>query len=356
MQASIFPISPMDAAIGGVIRFSWTGNQAFKNRCIIKSMDTNTVVYDNTIDSFKLEHTIDLTKAGLENGVKYLGFITVFDKEGTESDLQDLGEPFYCFTTPSFQFDNVTDGQIVRSSTLDVTCSYAQPEGELLDSWSITLYNHSKSELDTTGIIYDTASLSYTTPALNNKTEYFIRATGTTVNGIFLDTGYIGISVTYEISNIFSLVELTNLPDLGAIQLRSNIVASEGRLTGEAVYIDGESIDLRDDILTYTDGFILSEQAEDTWSLAFKARQMKVNAPIPIFSGEHLTATLYYRIGRNPAGTMCSYVELRVSQYGMNYIVMSSMIPQVADTQFVGICIIRQHGLYRIELKSLEVD
>lgn len=66
MQAIIHTISPFDAAVGTTIKFSWDGNQAFKNRCVIKNNDTQEVVYDVTVDSFKLEHKIDPRTGNLD--------------------------------------------------------------------------------------------------------------------------------------------------------------------------------------------------------------------------------------------------------------------------------------------------
>jgi hypothetical protein len=91
LQAIIHTIAPFDASVGTTIKFSWSGNQAFKNRCIIKNNDTQEVVYDVTVDSFKLEHKIDLKQATLANGIKYVAYITVFDNENVESDIQSVG-------------------------------------------------------------------------------------------------------------------------------------------------------------------------------------------------------------------------------------------------------------------------
>ena len=108
MQASIYNIEPFDVAIGTTIKFSWTGNQVIKNKCIILDHDTNTEVYNNVIDSYRLEHTLDLTKInGMVNGKKYVAFITVFDQYGDESDIQTSGRIFLCLKTPTYKFSNV---------------------------------------------------------------------------------------------------------------------------------------------------------------------------------------------------------------------------------------------------------
>lgn len=110
MQAIIYDISPFDASIGTTIKFSWNGNQFFKNRCILRENESNTVVYDHTIETFKQEHNIDLAKATLQNGKKYNAYITVFDKENQESDLQSIGKSFLCLKTPVFTFSNIQHG------------------------------------------------------------------------------------------------------------------------------------------------------------------------------------------------------------------------------------------------------
>lgn len=356
MQAFIHPITPIDMNVGGTIKFSWNGNQVFQNQCIIKSMETNETVYDHTIESFKYEHPIDLTKSGMENGREYIAYLIVYDKDHVPSDLQSIGTPFYCFTTPTFRFTNITNGQIIKSSTFQVNCEYAQTEKELLDSWSIVLYDHSKSELSSTGVVYETEELSYLTPMLNNKTTYFIRAVGKTVHGILVDTGYVELSVTYDISSLFSLIELTNLPDIGAVQLRSNIIASEGHTGKTPVYIDGEYLDLRDNYVKYTEGFILGEEASDSWSLVFKAYQIALNKPINLLFGDGINGILYHRIYKNSAGEMLSYFELNIIQDSLVQVLMSNMIPRIPDNRMAAICITCQNQMFEIQLKDLEVD
>lgn len=356
MQAFLHPIPPIDTAIGGTIRFSWNGNQVFRNQCIIKSMETGETVYDNTTDSFKYEHPIDLSLSTMENGNQYIAYIIVFDKDGTPSELQSIGTPFYCFSTPTFQFTNITDGQIIRNSTFRVNCQYAQSEGELLDSWSIVLYDHSKMELSSTGVVYETEDLSYLTPMLNNKTTYYLRAIGKTVHGILVDTGYLEISVTYDISSLFSLIELTNLPDIGAIQLRSNIIASEGHTGKTPVFLGGEFIDLRDDYVKYTEGFILGEEAGDGWSLVWKAYQIAVNKPIHLLFGDGINGILYHRITRNDDGEMLSYLELNIVQDSLVQVLMSNLVPRLPDNRLAAVCITCQNQLFEIQLKDLEVD
>lgn len=350
MYADIYPISPIDAAIGGIIRFSWNGNQAFKNRCIIKDNETNEIVYDYTLETFKFEHQISLEFATLENGKKYDAFITVFDRDGNESEVQQLGTLFYCLSTPIFNFTNLVDGQIIASSSYEFTLDYSQEQNELLDSWSISLYSFPQAQLATSGTKYNTDRLSYLFVGFDNKKEYYVRGEGRTINGIVLDTGYIKVSVTYEVRDFFSLLEPTNLSKIGAIQIRSNIVSSEGHLEREASYINGEFVDLRHNSLTYTEGFILG----DPFSLVVYFCGLKPNTEILLLKGTNIFLTVTYRIARFGSEELKACFELKASCYGLNYVLYSNKISIPDENTLIGLCLVRKGNLFNIEIKNLK--
>lgn len=353
IYANIYPISPIDADIGGTIRFNWSGNQAFKNRCIIKDNDSSEIVYDYTIETFKFEHQIQLDQVNLVNGKKYNAFITVIDKAGMESDLQPLGTLFHCLSTPSFQFSNVTDGQIISSSSYEFFLDYNQAENELLDSWSIALYYYSQLQVATSGTKYDTEKLSYLFAGFDNKKEYYIRGTGKTVNGIPLDTGLIKISVTYEVRELFSLLEPTNLPDIGAVQIRSNIVSAEGHLEKQGTYINGEYIDLRDNTLTYSEGFVLNGD----FSFVTFFYGMEPNQEIVRYTGDNLILKITYRVSKFNTSELQGCFELRVESSGITYTLFSNPLELPLDNSLIGLCLVRQNGYYNIEtIKLKEVE
>lgn len=351
MQAIIHTISPFDAAVGTTIKFSWDGNQAFKNRCVIKNNDTQEVVYDVTVDSFKLEHRIDLEQATLINGIKYVAYITVFDNGDVESDIQSVGMPFLCLTTPTFRFANVIEGQNIGASAYKFQLEYDQADGELLNSWSITIYSKAQVELATSGIKYNTDDLSYISNGFSDKNEYFVRAIGSTINGLSLDTGYIGISVSYTTASVFSVLDLTNLYDSGAIHVRSNIVSAEGKTDKKPIYLDGEAIDLRDNTLTYDEGFIF----DGDFSLVQYFYGMSANQSVIKIYGENpavMWAEVVYRITRKN-GTLKSYFELRIHSGKLDTVIYSNQLDLLTATDKVGICIVKQSNLYDIQCAKL---
>lgn len=351
-QATIYPILPFDALIGRTIKFTWSGNQAFKNRCIIKDNDTNETVYDQTIDSFKYEHPINLSQANLVNGRKYNAFITIFDKDENESSIQALGKHFLCLRTPSFTFTNVTEGQVISASSYEFALSYSQENGELLDSWSVTLYSTAYTELASSGLTYQTDALTYVFTGFTNKNQYLVRAVGKTVNGLEVDTGYVNLSVTYSIRDVFSLLEPTNLPQNGCIQIRSNIVSAEGHPEKKPVFIGGEFVDLRDNVLWYTEGF----EFKGDFSIAIIFYMAKPNQTVLQLYAEdrnELSMSVTYRIGKWGSDTMQGCYELRVVSYGQVRVFYSNQLELPADHDKIGICIARYNNDYNIEITNL---
>jgi len=353
MQASIYHIAPFDAEIGGTIKFNWQGNQFFKNRCIIKKNETNEVVYDKTVDSFKYEHVIDISEAHLVNGEKYNAFITVFDKDGAESDIQAIGEHFLCLKTPSFQFTNITNGQVISTSSYQFILSYSQENGELLDSWAISVYTRSHTLLSTSGLNYQTDSMEYTFSGFSNKNEYSIKATGRTVNGIDVETDFINISISYSIRDVFSLLEPVNLKDIGAINIRSNIVSSEGHLKNTpAVYLDNEAIDLRDNELTYQEGFSFSGDFSKVilfYGCDYNKEFLYLYADDP----DKLSGTVTYRVGHFGTSAMRACYELRTNSNGVHSVYYSNIIDIPEELDKVGLCITRINGFYNLQAANL---
>lgn len=353
MQASIYKILPFDASLGTTIKFAWNGNQVLKNRCIIRENETNKLVYDNTITSYTLEHPIDLTrlKTALTNGKKYNAYITVFDKSGIESDLQSPGSAFLCLKTPVFHFVQIE--KTLVSSTHTFSLTYSQENGELLNSWSINIYSRDHALLSTSGVTYATDNLSYSFSGFNDKAEYYVRGLGQTVNGMELDTGFIGFSVHYDVFNVFSMLELANIKKSGAIYVKSNIVTAKGYPDKEpASYIKNEYIDLRNNRITFKDGFLLDQ--DYTFVCVFYG--MNANQELICFYNEDpakLTATVTYRTGKLGSTTAQGCFELKIVSNGVASVYYSNKITVPSGTDRIGIIIYRRNGYYSIKIKNL---
>jgi hypothetical protein len=179
LAINLFERPAFDATEPQVFTFSSTGSQAFKNRLTVRDNLTNAVVYNDIIETFQLRHELPANK--LTNGVLYNAVITTFDINNVESAPSNT-IIFYCYSTPSFMFSNLTENQIIQNSSYEVNLTYSQPQGEILNSWQVLLYDEHKQLLNTSGLRYKTDILSYVVSGLEDNDSYYIRATGETLN------------------------------------------------------------------------------------------------------------------------------------------------------------------------------
>ena len=107
-------INPFDAALPREITLSWSGSRACANRIIISDNETNAIVFDDTVSTYALKHTIPAHT--LTNGKKYVLQAQIFDGENIPSSLSDK-VLFFTFATPEFSFDGITDDTVIANSS-----------------------------------------------------------------------------------------------------------------------------------------------------------------------------------------------------------------------------------------------
>ena len=355
MIVAIHTIEPFDATLGTDIKFTWSGNQIFKVRCVIKNNATGVVVYDDTIDTMKQIFSLP-SNSGLVNGIKYVAYITVFDINDNESTIQSTGTPFYCFTTPVFQL-SVNNEDVIRASSYNISLTYSQLENELLDYYNISLYSYQKTLLQSSGEVYDVTNPSYIITNLANATQYYIRATGKTINGFQLDTGYVLVTVQYVAAQVFSTLELNNIPKNGSIEIKCNIISAQGKSENDVVYInDGYNTfaDLTNNSVSFDDGF----KVVGDFTIQEKFHSPIRNKSVLSFAdGLNVKADVYYRIGSysDSNGEKC-FFELRISDGKTVAIYNSKYLALPANQQKFAMMIIRKNGLYNIVVKQISYN
>lgn len=350
MYPIIHSIEPFDSSLGAEIKFTWKGNQIFKVRCIIKDNETGVTVYDQTESTMK-QSCIIPPDSGLINGTYYVSYVTVFDVNNTESDLQSIGTPFYCFSKPVFNL-SVSDGGIIQTSSYNIGVNYSQDQDEPLDSFSVSLYTYQKTPLSSSGNIYDTSEMSYVVSGLENAKQYYLRATGKTLHGITLDTGYILITVSYTIAQVFNTLELNNKPESGAIEIKSNIVSAIGLSDKDVIYIGDEYADLRDNSVTFDEGF----EVRGDFTKIFVFYEPERNKSIISFGdGERLNVDIFYRIGSySDSNGEKAYFELVANSCGINYVMNSNYIEIPSSYQQFALLVNRQGPYY--DIKSVIIE
>lgn len=247
-------VSPFDADSDYDITFSWSGNMAYGNRIIVQNAVSLATVYDATVTSFKLLHTIPART--LTNGVKYVAQIQVFDSDGTASVLSDKAL-FLCLETPTFQFADLNDGDTIGNASYTATITYSQSNWEDIKSYKFYLYDVAKNVLVESDEMYDLLDMSYVYRGLDTSTNYYVRCIGVTINGLDLDTGYINIYVYYKNPSSYASIYVENVAEGGYIKYNTNIVVIQ--YNGDETFeYDSGKIDLTDKTLMYDDGFKIS--------------------------------------------------------------------------------------------------
>ena len=228
MKPSIYEITPFDAQMGTVVYYKWQGEQQRSNKFVVMDNSTGLKVYEEEQTSFQSLHVLKPNIGGLINGKTYKAHLQVTTMNGEKSEASST-VLFKCLTTPTWEFVGIVSNMVVQNSEITVVLNYQQKEQELLNIWKIHLYDNAKQELFNR-TVSATAGLTTQIQGLTDRTHYYLRATGVTVSGVELDTGFVPISVTYSQKPFFSALELTNLPNKGAIQVKANFASLTGRV------------------------------------------------------------------------------------------------------------------------------
>lgn len=328
-------ITPFDAHIEKTITMTYSGNMAYSNKIVIYNAETMIPVFEDTTASLLLKHVIPAYV--LQNGVKYAITAQIFDKEGIASAISNK-QYFWCFETPSFYFQNLTSGDVINSASYNVSVAYEQSDWEDISSYKFEIYDDLKSLLLESSIMYGD-DISYTFRRLESGRKYYIRCTGTTINGMILDTGYIEIKVQYENPNIYARIYADCNTHTGIVNYRTNIRYIDASTNDEFEYDNG-MIKLINKSLVYEDGFLI----DGDFSM--------------IIRGKNLYHTGIVLTGKNKkyGFTLSSYIydegklrfKLTVPNGLCNYILYSNELV-FDDTNMVAIEIKRIRNIYSLK-------
>jgi hypothetical protein len=315
------PVNAFDATKSYEFAFQYEGQQSVSNRLTIYLAETNQAIYDQTQNTLRLSHT--LPAETLSNGNSYICDITAYDIDG--NGMTSSKHDFICLDTPRFWFTNITENQIVENSAYTAILQYAQIQGELINEYRVTLYSSQMSQLWDSGLRY--APLSpIALGGFINGYRYYIRATGTTVNGFYLDTGFIPFLINYKSSQFYSVLSLENRPKESAVRVTSNIIVIYGKTNPTPpTYIKNEIIDVMGDgnYVKFDEGFKL----DGDFVIELIGYGFKENRSIVVLSDGYNHIELFWRRGNfvNDDETITDhlFVEL-VDSTNPNYIIFSN--------------------------------
>lgn len=347
MTPILYLVESFDSTTETQIRFKWNGSQSFGNICEIRENKNNNIVYHETQSTMQLKHIVPANI--LTNGTVYNVRIASIDAEGNVSDYSNP-VLFYCYSTPKFNFTNIIENQIVKNSSYQVNLEYNQSEGEMLNTFEITLYDLSKSVIDTSGLIYyGSNSLSYMLNNLEDNQSYYVRAVGITTTGMNIATEYIYFSVNYEQPAAYSILTLENISEQGYIKLQSNIRIVECYTENTPLFIDGEYIDLTNDVLSVNDGFSFNND----FVINFSGYNLTEGLIMQLFDGKNII-NLYYRKGIYDVNNNIEkvFIELSVPISFTRYVCFSNYLDVPIRTDQLSIWLKKKNGLYNINISK----
>ena len=142
-----------DSTSSATFKFTTSGgNQVTKNKITIRLNSNNSVVYTNTLETFKFEQTVpDNT---LVNGNYYNVYFNTYDKNNNESANSNVIS-FYCYTRPTLTITNIPQNNIISSSSFNFEATYSQLEGELLHFYQFILYDSGGNVLSKSNELYN---------------------------------------------------------------------------------------------------------------------------------------------------------------------------------------------------------
>lgn len=336
-KPQINKITTFDARYDAVVSMSYLGHLPHSNRIIIYDAVTMTVVYDQTKSGLALEHTIPADT--LTNGKKYAVQGQVSDSFQNTSPLSDKAY-FWCLATPSFYFQDIPNDTAFRTASIYAPLIYEQENGEEIDGYRFYLYDDLKNLLVESETFFTTDNMNYAYRGLTDDRFYYIRAAGTTVNGIALDTGYIKIFINYENPKDYKLIDAQCNEQNSVVTYQTNFVVINPSDTDTQYEYNDGFINLIDRTLVYDKDF----QITGDFTLTIRGRDL------------YRTATILKCTNNITALTLSSYIydddrmryKLAVSNGLCNYILYSEpLLPDKDD--IVTIHIRRINYVYRLE-------
>lgn len=336
-KPQINKIIPFDAKSDYSVSISYIGNLPHSNRIIIYDAVTMVVVYDQVKNGLALNHIIPANT--LTNGKKYAIQCQVFDSLNNASPLSDKAY-FYCLTTPSFYFNGISNDDTFRSASIYATLVYDQAEGEEINEYRFYLYDDLKNLLVESETFYTNDNMNYAYRGLTDDRFYYIRAVGSTVNGILMDTGYIKIFINYENQKDYKLIDAQCNDQNSVVTYQTNfIVINPSDIDEEYEYKDG-FINLIDKTLVYDKDFIIT----GNFTLSIRGKDMYRSATILKCSNNMTSFTLSSYIYDDDS----MRYKLAVSNGLCNYILYSDpIIPSKDD--IVTIHIRRINHVYQLK-------
>ena len=241
--------NPFDSAQEFMFRFDYQGsNQTNKNNLVIEKVSDNTVVYNQTITTFSLQHLLPANT--LVNGVNYRAKIRVGDINNNWSQFSEY-VLFWAFASPvititTIDYDNQNR---VYNQTVNFETTYIHPNNEILQSYRYLLYDSNQNLMTSFSEVFADGSVPLTQEitGLNNGELYYLEVKTQSVNGQLSSTGLINFKPFYIVPRLSAILTPENSPEQGGVKLSASLLQLRLKLyDGNGNEIDKSSVDYID--------------------------------------------------------------------------------------------------------------
>lgn len=199
----ISKFSVIDAAQKNTVRYTCYDDTVNEVEYVVCDNASGNIIIDQKVQTSGASSIRTFTlPAGLVHNrlLPYYLKIAVKNQSGKQSDLSDA-VLFYCHEKPVLKFTDVDSTTVTTipfpAFSFNVQYKNIEDHGETLSLYKYQLYDGDKNLLyEETH--YGTIAHSFNVESLDNNKVYYVRATGETVNGYLLDTGFCAFRIAYN--------------------------------------------------------------------------------------------------------------------------------------------------------------
>ena len=198
-------------------------------------------------------------------------------KTSYNSEETELSDPvlFYCKTKPTLEFAglSVNTPNSINSASYQFELNYINDssQGESLNSYQYHLYDSSKNILVESKEYYGDIANGFVIDGFSNNGIYYIRGTGSSINGYTFDTGYLTLQVSYNVELNRTLLNVVNDKKNGVMRVNSTIAFMDGVSIGEIEYVElgngNYAAELTDGSIAYTIPYQIEAYSAKDYSL-----------------------------------------------------------------------------------------
>ena len=344
-----------DSTSSATFKFTTSGgNQVTKNKITIRLNSNNSVVYTNTLETFKFEQTVPANT--LVNGNYYNVYFNTYDKNNNESANSNVIS-FYCYTRPTLTITNIPQNNIISSSSFNFEATYSQLEKELLYFYQFILYDSGGNVLSKSNELYNSNTppfnIEYNIGGFKDDKNYSIEAIAYTVNGTYVTSGKSNFSVNYFYPSVYSILDLSNVRLDGYTEITNNMILIDGKSNPDPItYVDNSKVDLTTNgyYVKWNKGYVLKED----FVIQSFIHNPNVGENIKILTMKNLSIeneiTLHLKQETYGANKNKYFLELKSFIGNIEYYTTSEYVDSIAHLTF---WIKRIGNIYEVRLGEL---